>query len=439
MYNFNEIKEQFDKVVEGLGIPGPLNTQPLFDKWVEAKADFINSWGGELRWKYPERVTFSLAPKEKEAKIDEFITWLDFHKYPQDMINFVDYNREGIFDNKVVTKQDYIPTGMKLGRAFRYFISDAERLKHAQNELSYLIQNDKITGDLYFSVHPLDFLSVSESTYHMHTCHSLNGDYCSGNFEYMVDPSTVICYIAGAENAELPNFPTDVPWNAKRWRVLLHFSDDRDTLFVSKQYPFSCNEFFNFLLDEKVLINAFTFGANFTFGGWSNEYINSVTKADGSLYHLGDRHILLGNEILSLYNVLDLHRPAHYFCDIINAKDFKAWYMGKYTPKSNRHTTVGAEATCVRCGKEPISRSDLPVCDACATALDCLDDALVTCSCCGDAFESAQGLYTYSLRLVCPRCMETKTVACKNCGEVFLKEDLDIDGLCEECADLNFQ
>ena len=41
----------------------------------------------------------------------------------------------------------------------------------------------------------------------------------------MVDSSTFMCYIKSNDDEILPNFPDTVPWNSKKWRMLLFFSD----------------------------------------------------------------------------------------------------------------------------------------------------------------------------------------------------------------------
>lgn len=126
---------------------------------------------------------------------------------------------------------------MKLVKAFKYFEENPRSLEDIQNYASRIIQEDKIEGTLCFSVHPLDFLSVSENTYNWRSCHALDGEYRAGNLSYMVDRSTFICYLRGAENQKLPHFPEDVLWNSKKWRMLLYMEDKRRGLMAGRQYP----------------------------------------------------------------------------------------------------------------------------------------------------------------------------------------------------------
>lgn len=130
---------------------------------------------------------------------------------------------------------------MKIIRAFKYFCEDKEILNEIQSIASMMIQNDKVSGILCMSVHPLDFLSVSENAHNWRSCHALDGEYRAGNLNYMADNSTVICYLKSTHKAQLPNFPEDVKWNSKKWRMLLFFDNYYDTMMAGRQYPFTEN------------------------------------------------------------------------------------------------------------------------------------------------------------------------------------------------------
>ena len=127
-----------------------------------------------------------------------------------------------------------VKLGMKLVKAFKFFEQDKVTLETIQNEASRLIQEDKIEGKLRVSVHPLDFLSASENTYNWRSCHALDGEYRAGNLSYMCDRSTVMVYLCTEDKKKLPRFPASVPWYSKKWRMLLHFSDNWDMIFAGR-------------------------------------------------------------------------------------------------------------------------------------------------------------------------------------------------------------
>ena len=132
----------------------------------------------------------------------------------------------------------YVPEGAKIIKSFKHFEGNKRKLEEMQTAASRVIQADKIEGYIYFSVHPLDFLSLSENAHNWRSCHALDGEYRSGNLNYMVDSSTIVCYVKSKEDTILPRFPEDVPWNNKKWRVLLFLSDDGYSMMAGRQYPF---------------------------------------------------------------------------------------------------------------------------------------------------------------------------------------------------------
>ena len=47
-----------------------------------------------------------------------------------------------------------------------------------------ILQDVKVSGDLVLSVHPLDYLSISDNNHNWYSCHSLDGEYGAGNLGY---------------------------------------------------------------------------------------------------------------------------------------------------------------------------------------------------------------------------------------------------------------
>jgi hypothetical protein len=50
----------------------------------------------------------------------------------------------------------------------------------------------------------------------------------------MMDEHTMVCYLKASDSVKLPNFPDDVPWNSKKWRVLLYLSKDLNMLMAGR-------------------------------------------------------------------------------------------------------------------------------------------------------------------------------------------------------------
>ena len=174
-----------------------------------------------------------------------------------------------------------------------------------------MIQENSITGTLCFSVHPLDYLSISENTYNWASCHSLDGDYRAGNLSYMLDSSTIVCYLRGANNVKLPLFPDDVPWNSKKWRVLLFFSDKQDIIFAGRQYPFTSNNG----LDEvrKNLLPFLKLSKRESYCDWTDPVIKSIPDSYGHDYDLLNPYILIRGSMYNLYDEIDKPNPINYY------------------------------------------------------------------------------------------------------------------------------
>ena len=227
---FEEIKKQFKEVIRySQGIEDP-KVDDLFADWYKGKEAFIEAMGG-LIYEFPETVSFELDAKAKSGKIDEFIGTCEWQFNNDKLADFIKTMSDGFYNNMTTSVYELdngtkLPKGMKLVKAFKYFESDKNALHELQSRASQIIQSDKVSGKLCISVHPLDYLSSSENVHNWRSCHSLDGDYRAGNLSYMADNHTIICYLKSEDDTNLPNFPANIKWNSKKWRVLLHISED---------------------------------------------------------------------------------------------------------------------------------------------------------------------------------------------------------------------
>ena len=235
------IKEQFKNVIRySQGIENPM-VDNLFENWLSAKNWFIQRMGG-LIYEVPEEIEIPYSSENQAEQLDSLINYIYYYQN-RELADFIADNAESFYDNKVShSNLKEIPIGMKLLKAFKYFETNETLLRQFQDKASQLIQAAKIKGKLCFSVHPLDFLSVSVNAHNWRSCHSLDGDYRSGNLNYMVDKSTIICYIKHNDDCVLPLFPDDIKWNSKLWRMLIYFNKDKSLVLAGKQYPFTSQE-----------------------------------------------------------------------------------------------------------------------------------------------------------------------------------------------------
>lgn len=445
--NISKIKEQFQRVIEhsqGYGA----NVDALFDKWLEAKRDFIECWRGQLVLEIPHKVTFELSQKDRDARLDDFINSVSTTFDNETLACFIEDNRAGFFDNRVVTPYENtytgveIKEGMKLIRAFKFFESDPFVLKDIQTQASMIIQEDKVEGTLCFSVHPLDFLSSSENTYKWRSCHALDGEYRAGNLSYMVDRTTIMCYLKGADNAKLPNFPEDILWNSKKWRMLVFFSENWDVIFAGRQYPFfsmnALNTIMHYMSDNKMCTGYWS--------EWHDDKLTSFnykgTNRDGG--GLMYPYICISNEIMNLYDIVKDEPNSLHFNDLLRSSCYNPFYCFKYyrpigvVPK----VRVGGRVPCVHCGNSHIVATDSMLCEDCELEFgDSSDDRFGYCDYCDRRISMDDGHWIHSHgQVLCDWCYDQYVITCAACGQDHFFDEVTYDKqlhgyVCPTCQD----
>ena len=69
-FDIKEIKKQFDEVIRySQGIENP-KTEELFNRFLDAKRDFIELFGGNLIYEYPYVLHLKLDKKEKQKNLN---------------------------------------------------------------------------------------------------------------------------------------------------------------------------------------------------------------------------------------------------------------------------------------------------------------------------------------------------------------------------------
>ena len=461
MVNRDEIKELVCRVVGySQDIPQP-QVDELLDNWLEAKRDFIELFGGELIYEYPEKVAFEIGPREKSLRVNDFIQ-LVRNTYENDALaDFISENKEGFFTNKVLhnysSENITVNQGMKLLRAFKFFEDDPVVLNKLQSAASMIIQENKVEGRLCLSVHPLDYLSSSENNHNWRSCHALDGEYRSGNLSYMQDSATVVCYLKSDKDERLPNFPPDVLWNSKKWRVLLFFSDTWDMMFAGRQYPFSTEagiEFVRSTFLPSIGIDNWT--------EWTDKLIKSMYNA-GEEFYFSSPYIPVGKKLRQLKAIIqDADHSLHYN-DLLYSSCYSPMYAYRtrrigngnlfiealapdekiISTKNETMVHIGHSCKCLRCGKETITMTESMMCENCELEYGTEDrEDYGTCPCCGRRFIFDDGGWVSGGdndgEIVCPSCYDEYTRTCACCDETFYTDDMiwDRDNeeyLCKYC------
>lgn len=442
MFNLEEIKEQFQSVLSySQNIDDP-KVDKLFDKWLEAKRDFIEAMDGELIYEYPEKISLPLAQHERDVRIDDFIASVENRWGNYGLAEFIDCMRDGFFNN--LTTKDYvtdtkvIKKGTKLIKAFKYFEKDKCALTDIQNLASRVVQEDKIEGRLCVSVHPLDYLSVSENTYSWRSCHALDGEYRSGNLSYMVDQSTVICYLKSDKEEVLPNFPFE--WNSKKWRVLIYFSNDWNMIMAGRQYPYATAAGLDLITQKLLPSSRLTRNSSWT--KWHDERLDAMafSNGDGEFY-FDEYYVPIGRSLINISELVKDQPHSMQFNDLLRSSCYKPvyayrlydsdiwWLSARPTGESTEKTRffIGGEVPCIRCEKHPIQANESMQCIECEEDYGTLEsDDFGYCVCCNRHVYLEDAHYVED-EIICDQCYDNETTECEICGTRVFNTEISYD------------
>ena len=108
------------------------------------------------------------------------------------------------------------------------------RIKHSQ-----ALNQKKLKGRLTLSIHPLDYMTMSDNECDWSSCMSWKEDGCyrQGTVEMMNSPMVLVAYLESANNPMTVRTSDGTEyWNSKKWREL--FIVNNDILCEVKSYPY---------------------------------------------------------------------------------------------------------------------------------------------------------------------------------------------------------
>lgn len=390
-----------------------------------------------LVYEHPDPVVFVLDESTRKRRFESFVEWVN-RESSDEIADFFVENEAGFYDNKTVVEYRLwgsgigpIPAGMKIGKALNKFfvpVYGEKVIEPIRIEASRLIQENSVTGKLCLSVHPLDYLSISENNHNWRSCHALDGEYRSGNLSYMVDECTVVAYLKSEEDTLLPRFPAEVPWNNKKWRCLLYFDFNRGIAWAGRQYPFSCRSALNIVEEhllkplnffiDKYKVSSFFEWNHCTFKGDTN--IGSITA------YLREPYVVYNNEISPLRDWVQDEPGSMQFNDLLNSSYYTPEMLQFSCTHSNPHKIkpmkVGGPVPCIRCGCEDIEFSETMRCKQCTLDSGIEMEEIGYCACCGERIFLEMD-YSYRDDYFCTDCYAQHIVTCQQCGDTFYADD----------------
>lgn len=412
------------------GLP-EVNTDKLFEIYNTVKSPILHRMGDYII-EFPN-FCFDIPHSAKRENFIEFHERMREHYELYELADFIwSQGVDAFYNNTTVYNYGFakdpnkiIPKGMRLVKAFKYFIEDLDLRSTIQDEASRLIQNGKVCGTLCVSIHPLDFLSLSENTSNWRSCHALDGEYRAGNLSYMTDSTTVICYLKSNDLVQLPHFPKGMMWNNKKWRCLFYVNSAFTNVFASRPYPFAPDNWYD--LVRPALFSALKLNPD-EFTAWDNTYISTIDRNNGKYEELFKTYVPVFHKLYQLDSIVQDGEGSQQYNDVLYSTFYKSPYYtyNKWAAEPlNPTIVVGGAVPCICCGQEIVDSHEDMTCSFCRDRIDAQrEEEMTWCSSCDSAIPpDIEVLTTYDGEYVCPWCAENYYDTCSVCGHLVRSQE----------------
>lgn len=365
---------------------------------------------GEALNRNPEIRAFYLTTSLLLNRISNIYTWLDNHldiggfsvgaaTLPGCSKKFV--IQDGIKPVRAVTRfieflraygQETGNSPDILGPMLNTITSNLEGLRQAA---SMLTNQRKVSGKLSVSIHPMDFMTMSEPENGWSSCMRWDaddpGEYHAGTLEMMTSGCVVVAYLESKDSI----YPGGInyTWNKKKWRELFVVTHD----FISgiKGYPYRSGTLENLVFEMLADLAGKNWNVKF-----NTENIDVIDDDDG----------IRGMQLRTnyMYNDWEYNKTRAIVAEGVTGDSLpnNFWY--------------GEDCYCLVCGK---SRGSYDDDEGCAELLCCDDcDGAEICPICGRRIYDGL-VKAPDGRMVCDYCIENY-VACEKCGAEHYTEDM---------------
>ena len=383
--------------------------------WNESKQDLFKIFGGqfilerEVELEEPNHIVSNRLSESSAVWqfLDGFYSYIckcdregcyNYHQWAL-LTNLITYDRlaENVFHfyNSEVKSETFIvegkkivlQEGTKITRFLKKFseaagIDGYEEFRIAH---SMILNTKKMRGILCLSIHPLDYMTMSDNASTWTSCMSWkeHGCYRQGTVEMMNSKVAIVAYLKSNERDF--TMPGNYIWNNKKWRSL--FIVDEDVICNVKAYPYQSNDLVR-VVDEWLLDLVKKSGLN-------REYCETYER----IIPWEDKTYGNGNSIRFCFETDAMYN------DIEHDDTIKRFgFVGKET---NSNTTIfySGNSECMWCGSTcgDFETEEWLVC------WDCYEDERPVCPICGEHFYEEDGYYLND-DFICPCCYDTRTV-----------------------------
>ena len=282
------------------------------------------------------------------------------------------------------------------------------RIAHSQT-----LNQKKLKGELVLSIHPLDYITMSDNDCGWSSCMSWKeyGEYRQGTVEMMNSPIAIVAYLKSSEDMEL-GYKSGFYWSNKKWRQL--FVVDKNVIAGIKEYPYYNKEITATVINWLKELAKVNLGINFLDlqecrYGASTFYLDHLPEEKNNFELIFDTGWM--------YNDFGCVPDYHYvaFNEVLNPDDIAP--KGDYNHMPRLRINYSGKAQCMICGKinpDLYNESSL----ACG---DC--EQFYTCDYCGGRYNPDEGSFYINGMEVCSYCYGNNTVHCAICDEIHMDND----------------
>lgn len=352
---------------------------------VQSFRDKYDSLICEIDEAYHDAVCADIAPSYYHCPFSLFdIQTLQEGSIPMDFI-FVLHDK--------IVKYNAGTKPMKILKKFMEFFHIGEdQYEQICIDYSKIFNKGNLKGTLCLSIHPLDFMTMSDSGENWSSCMSWqeDGGYRRGTIECMNSPYIFVAYLRSNSKT------LDNGWNCKKWRSL--FALNEDLCINVKGYPYQHNELVEKVLNKIKELNK------------PDYFIDGVHRYENDYLTVNDYDVETYFSYNTMYN--DFDSVSHQV--LVSKKLYDNIVNGDTSYKSY---FIGGSVTCVNCGAvdEYYRHEGKLVCN------NCIDMSI--CACCGEKHES---VYMHQLpngEMVCDYCFCDNYIECKITGDIVHIED----------------
>ena len=359
----------------------------------------INSAGADGREFYQNFCSWTNTQGDLKWKLYELF-------YTENLVNNI-YSGETITVTTPDEHRIVISSGCKiskvLGKIAKAFNIDGyEKFRLAH---SLALNQKTLKGELCLSIHPLDYMTMSDNNCGWSSCMSWReiGDYRQGTVEMMNSPCIVVAYLKSSDNMHIPCGE----WNSKKWRQL--FIVTPELISGIRQYPYDCDEISGAALKWLRTLAE-------TNGGWGPYETDAVSIRNDAT-----------NVIATLGREVYLTAYTHFMYN-----DFYNNHLSYVSSAIPEHFELcfSGESECMICGADLSNYEDCDI-EPCALACDSCE-CIYHCSECGDRIQHADDRIMVDGYYVCSYCYENHYSECimceeihheSNCTRVYLREE----------------